>query len=65
MLCSSEASVLTTLTLTNAEAYHNLVYRLMDLGVPVKAVCVQAVFEGERERHAASMTVTLTLAPAA
>jgi len=47
LLCSSEASVLTTLTLTNAEAYHNLVYRLMDLGVPVKAVCVQAVFEGE------------------
>ena len=41
LLCSSEASVLTTLTLTNAEAYHNLVYRLMDQGVPIKAVCVQ------------------------
>ena len=47
LLCSSEASVLTTLTLTNAEAYHNLVYRLMDQGVPIKAVCVQAVFDGE------------------
>ena len=47
LLCSSEAAVLTTLTLTNAEAYHNLVYRLMDQGVPIKAVCVQAVFEGE------------------
>ena len=47
MLCSSEANVLTTLTLTNAEAYHNLVYRLMDQGVPIKAVCVQAVFDGE------------------
>jgi len=47
MLCSSEAAVLTTLTLTNAEAYHNLVYRLMDQGVPIKAVCVQAVFQGE------------------
>jgi GH35 family endo-1,4-beta-xylanase len=46
-LCSSEAGVLSTLTLTNAEAYHNLVYRLLDLGVPVKAVCVQAIFEGE------------------
>ena len=39
--------MLTTLTLTNAEAYHNLVYRLMDQGVPIKAVCVQAIFEGE------------------
>ncbi|KOO23982.1 glycoside hydrolase family 10 [Chrysochromulina tobinii] len=47
LLCSSEAAVLTTLTLTNAEAYHNLVYRLVDQGVPIKAVCVQAIFEGE------------------
>ena len=35
LLCSSEADVLTTRTLTNAEAYHNLVYRLMDQGVPI------------------------------
>jgi hypothetical protein len=47
LLCSSEDSVLTTLTLTNAEAYHNLVYRLMDQGVPVKAVCIEATFLGE------------------
>ena len=47
LLCSSEASILTTLTLTNAEAYHNLVYRLMDQGVPIRAVCVQAIFDGE------------------
>jgi len=46
VLCSSESSVLTTLTLTNAESYHNLVYRLKDQGVPIRAVCVSAVFEG-------------------
>ena len=46
ILCSSEASVLTTLTLTNAESYHNLVYRLKDQKVPIRAVCVQAIFEG-------------------
>jgi hypothetical protein len=47
LLCPSEDAVLTTLTLTNAEAYHNLVFRLIDQGVPISAVCVSAVFSGE------------------
>ena len=47
ILCPSEADVLTTLTLTNAESYHNLVWRLKDQGIPIRAVCVQAVFDGE------------------
>lgn len=45
-LCSSESHVLSSLTLTKAEAYHNLVYRLKSMGVPISAICVQAVFEG-------------------
>ena len=47
VLCSSEGNVLNTLTLTNAEAYHNLVYGMRDKGVPLGAVCVQARFDGE------------------
>ena len=41
-LCSSESNVLSTLTLTKAEAYHNLVYRLKSQGIPIEAICVQA-----------------------
>jgi endo-1,4-beta-xylanase len=46
-LCSSESDILSTLTLTKAEAYHNLVYRLKSQGIPIAAICVQAIFNGE------------------
>ena len=45
-LCSSEAGVLNTLTLTSAEAYHNLVAHLAAKDVPVGALGVQARFDG-------------------
>tara|TARA_B110001452_G_scaffold139621_1_gene116042 strand:+ start:255 stop:3833 length:3579 start_codon:yes stop_codon:yes gene_type:complete len=47
MLLTSEVDVLNTQTLTRAEAYHNLVYRMISQGVPVGGVGLQARFEGE------------------
>jgi len=46
-LCSSEFDVLSTLTLTNAEAYHNMIWGMNADGVPVKGIGVQARFNGE------------------
>ena len=39
--------MLNTLTLTNAEAYHNMVWGLRAKGVPVRGVGVKARFNGE------------------
>ena len=39
--------MLNTLTLTNAEAYHNLVWAMRAKGVPVHGIGVQAHFDGE------------------
>jgi len=48
MLTTSEADVLTTQTLTNAEAYHNMVWEMKyNRGVPVGAIGLQAHFDGE------------------
>jgi hypothetical protein len=47
VLIASEVDVLNTKTLTNAEAYHNLLYRMSAQGVPVHAVGLQAHFDGE------------------
>ena len=44
---ASEVDVLNTLTLTNAEAYHNMIWAMTSSGVPVGAVGVQAAFDGE------------------
>jgi len=47
LLCSSESDVLNTLTLTNAEAYHNMLWAMRSKGVPVRGIGVQAHFDGE------------------
>lgn len=47
VLVASDVDILSTQTLTNAEAYHNLLYRMRAQGVPVHAVGVQAHFHGE------------------
>ena len=39
--------MLDSLTLTKAEAYHNMVWAMASRGVPVGAVGVQARFDGE------------------
>ena len=36
-----------SLTLTKAEAYHNMIWAMASRGVPVGAVGVQALFDGE------------------
>lgn len=46
-LCTSESGILSSLTLTPAEAYHNSLWDLRARGVPVQAIGVQAHFDGE------------------
>ena len=46
-LLTSEPAVLDSLTLTKAEAYHNMIWAMASRGVPVGAVGVQALFDGE------------------
>eukprot|EP00966_Prymnesium_polylepis_P125396 2899570-Prymnesium_polylepis.1 len=47
LLTSSEAEVLNTLTLTNAEAYHNLLWEMAhNKKVPLHGIGVQAHFQG-------------------
>ena len=41
-LLTSEPAVLDSLTLTKAEAYHNMIWAMASRGVPVGAVGVQA-----------------------
>ena len=47
ILVTSEPGVLDSLTLTKAEAYHNMIWAMVSSGVPVGSVGVQASFDGE------------------